>query len=118
MLELCKALDPVVSEWNERSLAGKRFPFVIVDAMQVKIRQKGCVVPQSALIAVGVNEEGYREVLGVKIGDSESEATWSEYFRWLIGRGLYGVNLVVFDHHGGLVNAVKRHVSPTTSEYE
>src|SRR5690606_32901038 len=106
--ELCQALDPVVSGWNERTLKEKRFPFVIVDAMQLKIRQQGRVVPQSALIAVGVNEEGYREVLGLMIGDSESEATWSEFFRWLTQRGLRGVDLVVSDHHGGLVNAIKR----------
>ncbi len=106
--ELCKALDPVVSGWNERSLKDKRIPFVIVDALQLKIRQEGRVVPQSALLAVGVNEEGRREVLGVMIGDSESEAVWSEFFRWLNERGLQGVDLVVSDHHGGLVNAVKR----------
>ena len=100
--ELCKALDPVVSGWNERSLKDKRIPFVIVDALQLKIRQEGRVVPQSALLAVGVNEEGRREVLGVMIGDSESEAVWSEFFRWLNERGLQGVDLVVSDHHGGL----------------
>src|SRR5690606_30417820 len=107
--ELCKALDPVVSAWNGRTLGDKRFPFVVVDAMQLKIRKERRVVPQSALIAVGVNEEGYREVLGLMIGDSESEATWSEFFRWLTERGLHNVDLVVSDHHGGLVNAVKRH---------
>src|SRR5690606_17018751 len=107
--DLCKALDPIVSEWNERSLTDKRFPFHIIDAMQLKIRREGRVVPQSAVIAMGVNEEGYREVIGLKIGDSESEATWSEFFRWLSERGLHGVDLVVSDHHGGLVNAVKRH---------
>ena len=107
--DLCKALDPIVSEWNERPLTHKRFPFLIIDAMQLKIRREGRVVPQSAVIAMGVNEEGYREVIGLKIGDSESEATWSEFFRWLSERGLHGVDLVVSDHHGGLVNAVKRH---------
>jgi len=112
--ELCKTLDPQVSEWNERPLGAKRFPFVIVDAMQLKVRERGRVVPQSALIAVGVNEDGYREVLGIRIGDSESEATWSEFFRWLQGRGLQGVDLVVSDHHGGLVNAVKRHFQGVT----
>ena len=112
--ELCKTLDPQVSEWNERPLGAKRFPFVIVDAMQLKVRERGRVVPQSALIAVGVNEDGYREVLGIRIGDSESEATWSEFFRWLHGRGLQGVDLVVSDHHGGLVNAVKRHFQGVT----
>ena len=112
--ELCKALDPQVSEWNERPLGARRFPFVIVDAMQLKLRRNGRVAPHSALIAIGVNEDGHREVLGLRIGDSESEATWSEFFRWLVGRGLHGVDLVVSDHHGGLVNAVKRHFQGVT----
>src|SRR5690606_14576496 len=81
--ELCKALDPVVRDWNERSLDKTTFPFVIVDALQLKVRKNGRVVPQSALLAMGVNAEGYREILGLMIGDSESEASWSELFMWL-----------------------------------
>ncbi len=73
--ELCKVLDPVVTDWNERDLSEKAYPFVIVDAMYIKIRKDGRVHSQGALIAIGVNEEGYREILGLKIGDSESEAT-------------------------------------------
>lgn len=107
--ELCKALDPVVSAWNGRSLSGTSFPFVVVDAMQIKVRKNGRVVPQSALIGVGVNAEGHREILGLMIGNSESEATWAEFFRRLKERGLHGLELIVSDHHGGLVNAVKRH---------
>lgn len=107
--ELCKALDPIVREWNERSLEAVAYPFVIVDALQLKIRKGGRVIPQSAVLAVGVNAEGYREVLGLMIGDSESEASWSEFFTWLKQRGLTGVDLVVSDHHGGLVNAIRRH---------
>src|SRR5690606_8445878 len=106
--EWCKALDPIVREWNERSLEAVAYPFVIVDALQLKIRKGGCVIPQSAVLAVGVNAEGYREVLGLMIGDSESEASWSEFFTWLKQRGLTGVDLVVSDHHGGLVNAIRR----------
>ena len=86
--DLCKALDPVVTAWNERDLSQKAYPFVIVDALYLKIRKDGRVVSQGALIAIGINEEGYREILGIKIGDSESEATWSEFFTWLKGRGL------------------------------
>jgi len=100
--ELCKALDLIVREWNERSLEAVAYPFVIVDALQLKIRKGGCVIPQSAVLAVGVNAEGYREVLGLMIGDSESEASWSEFFTWLKQRGLTGVDLVVSDHHGGV----------------
>lgn len=107
--ELCKRLDPVVTAWNERDLSQKAYPFVIVDALYLKIRKDGRVVSQGALIAIGINEEGYREILGLKIGDSESEATWSEFFTWLKGRGLRGVELIVSDDHGGLVNAIRRH---------
>ena len=105
--DLCKALDPLVSAWNERDLSAQRFPFVLVDALVVKVREGGRVRAVSALLATGVNAEGYREVLGLRLGDSESERTWVEFFVWLKGRGLTGVDLVVSDHHGGLVSAVR-----------
>lgn len=107
--ELCKQLDPLIHEWNGRSLGEHAFPFVIVDALQIKIRKDRRVAPHSALVAVGVNTDGYREILGLMIGDSESEASWSEFFTRLKNRGLSGVDLVVSDDHSGLVNAVKRH---------
>lgn len=107
--ELCKRLDPVVRGWNERKLDSGPYPFLLVDAMQLKVRKGGRVVPQSALLAVGINHEGYREILGLQIGDSESEDSWSRFFEWLKGRGLKGLDLVVSDSHGGLVNAVQRH---------
>ena len=107
--DLCKALDPMVTAWNERDLSEKAYPFVIVDAMYLKIRKEGRVLSQGALIAIAVNEEGYREILGMKIGDSESEATWSEFFTWLKGRGLRGVEIITSDDHGGLVKAIRRH---------
>ena len=105
--DLCKALDPLVTAWNERDLSGQRYPFVLVDALVVKVREGGRVRAVSALVATGVNEQGYREVLGLQIGDSESERTWMGFFTWLKGRGLTGVDLVVSDHHGGLVNAIR-----------
>ena len=69
--ELCKRLDPLVKEWNERPLK-EAYPFVMVDAMVLKVGKGGQVKPQSALIAIGVNMRGYREVLGFWIGDSET----------------------------------------------
>src|SRR5262245_58133897 len=105
--DLCQGLDPLVSDWNERSLAEQRSPFVLVDALVLKIREGGRVRARSALLAIGVNEAGYREILGLQLGDSESERSWVEYFVWLKGRGLSGVDLVVSDSHGGLVNAVR-----------
>jgi transposase-like protein len=104
--DLCQGLDPLVSAWNERSLAEQRYPFVLVDALVLKIREGGRVRARSALLAIGVNAAGYREILGLQLGDSESERSWMDYFVWLKGRGLTGVDLVVSDSHGGLVNAV------------
>lgn len=105
--DLCKGLDPVVTAWNERDLSGQRYPFVLVDALVLKVREGGRVRAVSALVAVGVNEAGYREILGLQVGDSESERSWMAFFTWLKGRGLAGVDLVVSDHHGGLVNAIR-----------
>jgi transposase-like protein len=105
--DLCKGLDPLVAAWNERDLGATRFPFVFVDALLIKVREDGQVRACSALIATGVNEEGYREILGLQLGDSESERSWAEFFRWLKGRGLHGVDLVVSDNHGGLTAAVR-----------
>lgn len=108
--DLCKGLDPLVTAWNERDLRGQRYPFVLVDALVdalvVKVREGGRVRAVSALVAVGVNELGYREILGLQLGDSESERSWMGFFTGLKGRGLAGVDLVVSDHHGGLVNAI------------
>ena len=104
--ELCKRLDPLVKEWNERPLK-EAYPFVMVDAMVLKVRKGGQVRPQSVLIAIGVNMRGYREVLGFWIGDSETYGSWNDFLAWLKGRGLRGVDLVVSDQHGGLVKAVE-----------
>lgn len=105
--DLCKNLDPLVEAWNGRDLSGMRYPFVVVDALVIKVREGERVRARSALIATGVNEAGDREILGLQLGDSESERSWSDFFVWLKGRGLSGVDLGVSDHHGGLVNAVR-----------
>lgn len=106
--ELCKNLDPIVHAWNNRPLKDHHFPLVIVDAMIMKIREEGRVVPRAALIAVGVNNEGYREILGIRIGDSESEESWNDFFSWMKARGLKSVDLIVSDHHSGLINAIRQ----------
>lgn len=63
--------------WNERDLSARRYPFVLMDALVVKVRENGRVWAMSALVATGVNEQGYREILGLRVGDSESErAGW------------------------------------------
>lgn len=112
--DLCKSLDPLVEAWNGRELGDTRYPFVLVDALVIKVREGGRVRARSALVATGVNADGYREILGLQLGDSESERSWGDFFVWLKGRGLHGVDLVVSDHHGGLVNAVRIHFQGAT----
>lgn len=104
--QLCLALDGRVSAFNERELGA--FPFVIVDAMYFKAREGDSVQSKAAMIVSGVNEQGNREILGLRIGDSESEAFWLETFRWLKQRGLKEVSYVVSDDHSGLVQAARR----------
>jgi transposase-like protein len=103
---LSTALDARVHAFNERSLG--TFPFLIVDAMYFKARECDAVESKAALLVSGVNTEGHREILGVRIGDSESVAFWMETFRWLKGRGLENVAFVVSDDHNGLVQAARR----------
>ena len=103
---LCEALDEKVDTWNERSLSEKRRPFVLVDALQIKIRRQGAVRATSALVAVAITEDGCREILGIAIANSETNESWTKFFRSLNQRGLHGVDLVVSDAHPGLVDAV------------
>src|SRR5690554_3411059 len=112
--DLCKKLDPLVNAWNNRDLRDKHYRFVLADALVLKIREEGRVCSRGIMIAIGVNSEGYREVLGLMLGDSESEASWSQFFSWLKSRNLRGVEFVVSDDHSGLVKAVRRHFQGVT----
>lgn len=105
--DLCGHLDPVVNGWNDRPLEG-RYPFLFVDAVYTKVREDGRVRSRGVLISYGINEKGYRTILGLKIDDSESTDAWKNYFDWLKERGLKGVDVVVSDDHGGLVSAVQK----------
>jgi len=110
---LCAGLEPRVRAFNERRLEGA-YPFVLVDALFIKSRQDDRVVSRAALVVSGIRSDGYREILGVRIGDTESFATWDETFRWLKGRGLQGVLFVVSDSHGGLTEAIAKHFQGAT----
>lgn len=104
---LCKALDPEVHKFRNRRL-DKHYPFLIVDAIQTKVRRDGRIVSVGLLIVTGVNEEGHREVLGFSLADSESEFSWDSLFKSLKYRGLNNVDLIVSDNHTGLVKAVRK----------
>lgn len=112
--ELCKRLDPIVTSWNTRPLSDREYPFVLVDALYLKVREDGRVRSRGAMVAIGVNSDGYREVLGLMLGDTESLASWSEFFGWLKRRGLRGVDLITSDDHGGLVRAIRQHFQGVT----
>jgi transposase-like protein len=105
---LAKELDEKLNAWRRRPL-DQSYRYVIVDARVQKVRENGRVVSTASLIAVGVTEEGYREVIGCEVADSESEETWAEFFKDLKTRGLQGVKLIVSDDHHGLTNALDKH---------
>lgn len=104
---LCMALDPAVTAFRERPLE-KRYPFVMADAIYTKVRENGRIRSKGLMIAIGINEQGYREVLGFCCADSETEAGWTAFFRELKDRGLSQVEMVVSDSHKGLVQAAKQ----------
>jgi len=106
--QLCKNLDHEVMVWNERPLENE-YPFLIIDAMFTKVRWDHAVRSTCALIAIGITKEGQREILGVRLGDSESFASWDDMFTWLKSRGLKGVDFVTSDEHKGLVRATQKH---------
>ena len=110
---LCEKLDPQVQEFRNRPL-DKHYPFVIIDAIYTKSREDKRVRSVGLLIATGVSEEGYREILGFSVADSESEKSWSSLFSSLKERGLNNVDYVVSDNHIGLVNALNKSFQGST----
>ena len=105
---LCKNLDPMVNAFRTRPLES-HYPFLMVDAIYVKVRENKRVQSRGLLIAIGINEEGHREVIGFQLANSESENSWGEFFGSLKERGLKDVRVVTSDDHKGLVNAVRKH---------
>jgi transposase-like protein len=102
---LCLALDEEVERFRARPLEGP-YPYVWLDATYLKVRQDGRVASMAAVIAIGVNGDGQREVLGLDLGPSEDGAFWLAFLRSLVARGLAGVRLVVSDAHLGLKGAI------------
>jgi len=84
-------------------------PFLVVDAIYLKVRENGRVRSKGLLIAKAVNELGHREIIGFQMANSESETSWSDFFSYLQERGLADVDLVVSDNHKGLVKAIQKH---------
>jgi putative transposase len=103
---ICQELDELVSAFRQRPLEGD-YPYVWLDALYVKVRQRHRIVSQAVVIAIGVRRDGERTVLGFDIGPGEEEAFWTAFLRQLKERGLTGVQLVTSDAHHGLKNAVQ-----------
>jgi putative transposase len=104
---LCEEIDGKVKAFLDRPIEGD-WPYLWLDATYVKVRQNSRVVSAAVIVAVGVNSDGRREVLGMDIGASEAEAFWTAFLRKLRQRGLRGVKLVVSDAHEGLKAAVAK----------
>lgn len=109
---LCADIDERVQTFLNRPLEGD-WPFIWLDATYIKSRQAGRIVSVAAIVAVGVNAEGRREVLGLSVGVSEAETFWTDFLRSLTRRGLRGVQLVVSDAHEGLKGAIAKVLGAT-----
>jgi transposase-like protein len=109
---LREVIDERMQAFLERPIEGE-WPYLWIDATYVKVRQAGRVVLMAVTVAVGVNTDGRREVLGMGIGPSEAETFWTEFLRKLARRGLRGVKLVISDAHEGLKAAAARVLSAT-----
>jgi putative transposase len=104
---ICRALDEQVELFCGRPLEGA-YPYLWLDAKQVKVRDRGRVVSKALVVAYAVHESGVREVIGIDLGEVESGAFWVEFLRSLKKRGLDGVRLAISDQHEGLKAAIAR----------
>ena len=102
--EMNRKLDEELGKFAQRDLE-EEYPYLILDARYEKVREDGVIRSQAVLIAIGINWEGRRCVLGVEVANRESETTWQEFLIGLKERGLYGVEFVVSDNHAGLKKA-------------
>src|SRR5687768_6092865 len=109
---LCREIDERVNAFLERPLEGE-WPYLWLDATYLKVREGGRVVSVSAIIAVAVDTDGRREIVGLSIGPSEAETFWSTFLKSLVRRGLKGVKLVVSDAHEGLKHAIGKVLGAT-----
>jgi putative transposase len=99
-------LDEMVTDFRNRPLDAGPYTYVWMDALTQKVREGGRIVNVAVVIAVGVNNDGHREVLGLEVITTEDGAGWLAFLRGLVARGLSGVSLVVSDAHSGLVDAI------------
>ena len=101
-----KSLDGLLRRFAQRELE-EAYPYLILDARYEKVRLDGVIQSQAVLIAIGINGEGRRQVLGVKLSNRESHSSWKAFVTGLKTRGLHGVEFVVSDDHAGIKRAVR-----------
>ncbi len=104
--ELARDLDAMVEAFRSRPLEAAAYPYVWLDALMVKSREDGRIVNVACVVAIGVRDDGHREVLGVDVITVEDGAGWTAFLRSLVARGLKGVKLVISDAHSGLKDAI------------
>src|SRR5947199_4604570 len=104
---ICSGLDEQVEAFRSRPLEG-RYPYLFVDAKVEKVRDGGRVARKCVVIAHAVHETGRREIIGLDVGEAETEAFWREFLRGLVKRGLVGVQLAISDAHPGLKAALEQ----------
>ena len=104
--EICKEMDVALADFRERRL-DQKYPFVLVDAIYIKVRQDGKVRSRGILWAMGINLEGKKELLGIKLCEEETKESWISFFHSLKARGLRNVDVMTSDAHSGLVAAIK-----------
>lgn len=109
---LCQEIDERVGAFLARPIEGD-WPYLWIDATYVKVRQDGRIVSVAVIVAVGVNTDGRREVLGMDVGPSEAETFWTDFLRKLARRGLRGVKLVISDAHEGIKASVAKVMNAT-----
>jgi transposase-like protein len=109
---LCAEIDEKVKAFLSRPIEGD-WPYQWIGATYMKVRQNGRIVSVAVIVAVGVNSDGRREVLGMDIGPSEAETFWTAFLRKLARRGLRGVKLVISDAHEGIKAAIAKVLNAT-----
>ncbi|SDG52550.1 Transposase, Mutator family [Facklamia miroungae] len=105
---ITEQLDPLVNEWQNRSLSAAHYPYLMTDVLYIKIREDHRVLSKSCHISIGITDEGEREIIGFMIQNEESDDTWSTFFEHLKERGLQGTELIISDAHKGLVAAIRQ----------
>ena len=104
---IARRLEEEQKEWRMRTLKEKKYPYLYLDATYLKVRWGASVTSMALLVCVGVDEEGFREVLAVEVAGSEKSEAYASLLRGLLDRGLWGVRLVISDDHEGIKAAVR-----------